>query len=281
MSSTIRDDFVDPGSPVHNPPFRRPIDFGARFHAATVSAEVGNKSLLAELIPEPLESFENRIVVTAARSTEAAEGMEGIPYMQSKEIRQIEIAAPVTHKGRFYVFQLEILSNFFGSIIPARELFALPMVPAHVDISVKDDRWQVRAAYYDRDEDVCAMTYEHSRRGALTELGPVPKFIMFRNVVSTVKGEPRLSPKLVTPRTTKQKASDVGIGEGTVQFCEGAPTYLRELQIGDVKLAADLTYEIHMDGLRTVHDYGAEAQEKGLRERLQGFLSGCPQANAE
>lgn len=272
MNNIIQNNFVDPGSPVHNPPFKRPITFSANFRSATVSAEVGNKSLLAELIPKPLESFENMILVTAVKSKDVIE-TKGIPYLQCKEINQIEITAPVTYKGRYFIFMLEILTNYIGGLIPGRELFALPMVPAHVDISTKDNCWQAKGAYFNQDKDVCALTFKSIRRGKVTELGPTPKLIMLRNVVSVVKGEPRLSAKLVTPRT-KLKVSDIMIGEGTLQFCEGAPSYLRDLEIGDVKKASNLIIEIQMDSLRIVHDYGTEAQEKGLREKLHGFFPG-------
>jgi acetoacetate decarboxylase len=271
MNNIIQNNLADLGIPIHNPPYRMPIMFSQSFDTVTVAAEIKNKSLLAELIPEPLESHDNVILVTAAKSKDVVE-TDGIPYMRYKQFDQIEFRVPVTYKGRYFTFVFEILTNFIGGMISARELFAMPMVPANINISLKNHSWQVKAAYFNQDKDVCALTSDVIRPAKLTEIGPNTKFIMLKNVVSIVKGEPRLSAKLVTPRRKKQKVSDIMIGEGTLQFGEGAPTYLRDLEIGDVKKVVYLTFDIQWDGLRTVYDYSAEVQEKGLGEKLHGFF---------
>jgi acetoacetate decarboxylase len=273
MNNIIQNNLADLGTPIHNPPFRMPVEFSQRFDTVTVAAEVKNKSLLAELIPKPLEPFDNIIFVTAAKSKGDVK-TEGVPYAQCKQFDNIEIKVPATYKGRYFTFVFEILTNYIGGITAARELFAMPTVPAHIDMSLKDHCWQGKAAYFGQDKDVCTLTSNVIRPAKLTELGPTPKFIMLKNVVSTIKGEPRLSAKLVTPRSTKQKVSDIMIGEGTFQFCEGAPTYVRDLEIGDVKKVVYLNILIQMTGLRTVYDYGTEVQEKGLREKLHGLLPG-------
>jgi acetoacetate decarboxylase len=273
MNNIIQNRFADLGTPIHIPPYRMPIMFSHSFDSVTVAAEIKNKSLLAELIPEPLEPYDNILFVTAAKSKSMVE-TEEIPYMQCKQFDTIEIKVPVTYKGRYFTFLFEVLSNYIGGIIPARELFALPTVPGHINISLKDQSWQVKVAYFDQDKDYCALTSNVIRPAKLTELGPTPKFIMLKNGISTVKGEPRLSAKLVTPKIKKQKLGDIMIGEGTLQICEGAPSYLRDLEIGDVKKVVYLTFDIQWDGLRTVYDYGTEVQEKGLREKLHGIFPG-------
>ena len=266
-------DFNEYGMPVHDP-LRTFSNFHFASEVVNIDYTVENPDAIASIVPPPLQYSGNGMCIGFVGITE----LKGDVDENAKPWQEISLRVPVTLNGQPKTYLCVVYTDMIQTVIVDREALGIAKVPALVSVERNGCDFNVELAHHVNKRRLLNFVFKADppakRRGPGGRPRRPPGIVIFKHIPSPSLKNVAQVKQLLEIKYSKASLGNVRPGQGSIEFLEAAPRYLKEAGIVEVTEAIYHELEMEVDGAELLHDYLQEGDQQGRRRSLWRRLLG-------